>query len=75
MDVDKIDVDFASKAGGVSVCRNGRGLDFSEEEAKKVLTEDEISINVNLNDGNYKSTAWGCDLTYEYVKINGDYRS
>lgn len=75
LDVDKIDVDFESKAGCVSVCKNGRGLDFSETEAKKILSEDEISININLNDGHYKSTAWGCDLTYDYVKINGDYRS
>ena len=75
MDVNKIDVDFRSKAGTVSVCRGGAGIDFSEEIAKKVLSEKEIEILVALNDGDCSSTAWGCDLTYEYVKINGDYRT
>lgn len=75
VNVDKIDVSFSSKAGEIAVCKDGRGVDFSEEKAKEILTEDEIDINVNLNDGRYKSTAWGCDLTYDYVKINGDYRS
>ncbi len=74
VDVNKIDVDFRSKAGTVSVCRGGAGIDFSEEIAKKVLSEKEIEILVALNDGDCSSTAWGCDLTYEYVKINGDYR-
>ena len=68
-------VSFASKAGKVDVCKNGAGIDFSEEIAKTVLTEDEIDIVVELNDGNGVAEAYGCDLTYEYVKINGDYRS
>ncbi len=75
VDVNKIDVEFASKAGTVEVCKNGAGIDFSEEKAKEVLSEAEIEINVSLNMGNEKSTAWGCDLTYDYVKINGDYRT
>ena len=75
VDVNKVDVSFASKAGKIDVCRNGAGIDFSEEFAKTVLTEDEIDIIVELNDGNGTSEAYGCDLTYEYVKINGDYRT
>lgn len=74
-DVEKIDVAFISKAGKVEVCKNGRGIDFSEELAKRVLIEDEIEIAVNLNDGEFCASAWGCDLTYDYVKINGDYRT
>ncbi len=75
VDVEKIDVAFKSKAGTVAVCENGHGIDFSEEKAKTVLSEKEIVIDVCLNDGNFNSTAWGCDLTYDYVKINGDYRT
>lgn len=75
MDVDKIAVTFRSKAGELHVCKNGRGVDFSEELAKKVLSEEEIIIDVVLQDGRYKAVAWGCDLTYDYVKINGDYRT
>jgi len=75
LNVDKVEVKFSSAAGEILVCQNGRGVDFSEEKAKEILTEDEIKININLCDGNYKATAWGCDLTYDYVKINGDYRS
>lgn len=75
VDVNKVNVSFASKAGKIDVCRNGAGIDFSEEFAKTVLTEDEIDIIVELNDGNGTSEAYGCDLTYEYVKINGDYRT
>lgn len=75
VDINKVDVSFASKAGKVDVCKNGAGIDFSEELAKTVLTEDEIDIVVELNDGNSVAEAYGCDLTYEYVKINGDYRS
>lgn len=74
-DITKVDVDLASKAGTVAVCRNGAGVEFSEDEAKKVLSEDEIKINVALNIGSESASAWGCDLTYDYVKINGDYRS
>lgn len=68
-------VEFTSKAGNIAVCEKGRGLDFDEDLAKKILTEDEIEINVTLNEGNGKVTCWGCDLTYDYVKINGDYRT
>lgn len=75
VDVQKVDVSFASVAGTVDVCVNGAGIPFSEEEAKKVLTENEIKINVCLNSGAESATAWGCDLTYDYVKINGDYRT
>ena len=75
VDVEKIDVSFRSAAGEIEVCRDGAGVDFSEEKAKKILLEKEIDILVNLNDGEYSSTAWGCDLTYDYVKINGDYRT
>jgi len=75
VDVSKIDVAFTSAAGTVAVCKNGAGITFSEELAKTILTEGEITIDVNLNSGSYSSTAWGCDLTYDYVKINGDYRT
>ena len=75
VDVNKVDVAFRSAAGTVEVCKNGAGLDFSEEIAKKVLLEKEIEILVELNSGSAASTAWGCDLTYDYVKINGDYRT
>ena len=75
VDVNKVDVAFRSAAGTVEVCKNGAGLPFSEEIAKKVLLEEEIEILVELNSGDAASTAWGCDLTYDYVKINGDYRT
>ncbi len=75
VDVEKVDVSFRSRAGQVDVCKNGAGIPFSEEEAKRVLLEDEIDILVNLNDGDFSAEAWGCDLTYDYVKINGDYRT
>lgn len=74
-DVTKIDVSFLSKAGEVAVCSYGAGLPFDEAIAKKVLSEDEIIISVVLRDGSASATAWGCDLTYDYVKINGDYRT
>lgn len=74
-DVTKIDVSFLSKAGTVAVCSYGAGLPFDEAIAKKVLSEDEIIILVVLRDGSASATAWGCDLTYDYVKINGDYRT
>ena len=74
-DITKVDVDIASKGGVVPVCRNGAGVPFSEELAKVVLGEEDIFININLNQGNSSAKAWGCDLTYDYVKINGDYRS
>ena len=75
VDVNKVDVSFVSEAGEIYVCKNGAGIDFSEEVAKEILLKKEITINVNLNDGNFSSKAWGCDLTYDYVKINGDYRT
>ena len=75
VDVDKIDLSFESKYGKLDVCKNGAGIPFSEEEAKKVLSEDQVDILVTLNSGNGKATAWGCDLTYDYVKINADYRT
>ena len=74
-DPDKVDVAFASAAGEVKVCENGAGIPFSEEEAKAVLSEGEIDILVSLGEGPGEATAWGCDLTYDYVKINGDYRT
>lgn len=74
-DINKVDVDLRSEKGTVSVCRNGTGIEFSETQASNVLSSDEIQILVNLNDGEEKATAWGCDLTYDYVKINGDYRT
>ena len=73
--IEKVDVDLASETGVLAVCRNGSGIAFSEEFAKEVLHADTIRILVNLHDGGAKATAWGCDLTYDYVKINGDYRS
>lgn len=75
VDVQKIDVYFKSSKGEIQVCKNGSGVDFSEEKAKEILLESEIDIIINLNDGEFTSTAWGCDLTYDYVKINGDYRT
>ena len=75
VDVTKIDVSFISNKGEILVCRNGAGVDFSEEKAKEILLEKEIVIDIKLNSGDYSSTAWGCDLTYDYVKINGDYRT
>lgn len=75
VDVNKIDVSFESNKGVIEVCKNGAGVAFSEEKAKEILLEQDIIINVALNAGNANSTAWGCDLTYDYVKINGDYRT
>lgn len=74
-DINKVDVDLKSNKGEIAVCRNGAGVEFSEEKASEVLSEDEIYILINLNDGDEQATAWGCDLTYDYVKINGDYRT
>ncbi len=75
VDVNKIDVAFESAAGKIEVCKNGAGIPFSEEEAKKILLQKEINILIGLNSGCAAATAWGCDLTYDYVKINGDYRT
>lgn len=75
IDLDKIDVTFESKKGYLEVCKRGVPLEFSEDKAKKVLGDDEITILIELNMGEERATAWGCDLTYEYVRINGSYRS
>ncbi len=75
VDVEKIDVDFESKAGRINVCKDGKAVDFSEEQAKEILLQDEINILIDLKSGDAESKAWGCDLTYDYVKINGDYRT
>ncbi len=75
VDVNRIDVSFRSPAGTIEVCRDGAGVPFSEEIAKKVLLEREIDIVIALNSGSAGAKAWGCDLTYDYVKINGDYRT
>jgi glutamate N-acetyltransferase/amino-acid N-acetyltransferase len=75
VDVTKVELHFSSKAGKILVCKDGSGVDFSEELAKKILLEDEIEILIDLHSGEGCSTAWGCDLTYDYVKINGDYRT
>ncbi len=71
----KIDVSYKSSKGTIDVCKGGYVIDFNEEKAKEILLDDEITIAVNLNDGNNSITAYGCDLTYDYVKINGDYRT
>ncbi len=75
VDIGKIDVSFVSDAGSILVCQAGSGVDFSEEKAKEILLRPEITIDVSLNDGDFSATAFGCDLTYDYVKINGDYRT
>ena len=75
VDVNKIGVSFRSAKGTITVCENGAGIPFSERKAKEILLEKEIEILVTLGDGAYGATAWGCDLTYDYVKINGDYRT
>ena len=74
-DVNAVDVSLSSVAGKIDVCKNGSGVDFDEDEAKKILTEDEIIIDITFHEGNGEAKSWGCDLTYDYVKINGDYRT
>ena len=74
-DISKVSVSLRSEVGSVKVCENGAGVEFSEEEAAKLLAKDEIFIDINLGQGEASAKAWGCDLTYDYVKINGDYRS
>ena len=74
-DPETVDVCFTSPAGSIAVCKAGRALDFDEELAKKILLEKEITIDITLQAGTASVTAWGCDLTYDYVKINGDYRT
>ena len=75
VDVSKVGVSFRSAKGAIVVCQKGAGVEFSEEKAKEILLEAEIEILIELGDGDGKATAWGCDLTYDYVKINGDYRT
>ena len=75
VDVNKVDVAFRSAKGTIPVCENGAGIPFSEEIAKEILLEKNIDILIGLNSGDAAATAWGCDLTYDYVKINGDYRT
>ncbi len=75
IDPQSVDVSFRSKAGEIVVCEKGAGVDFSEEKAKEILLESKIEILICLNSGTAAATAWGCDLTYDYVKINGDYRT
>lgn len=75
VDINKINLDIASEKGRITMCRNGASVPFSEEEAKTVLSEDEIKIFIDLGSGDGEAVAWGCDLTYDYVKINADYRS
>jgi glutamate N-acetyltransferase/amino-acid N-acetyltransferase len=74
-DINKVDVTLSSSSGNILVCKNGSGVDFDEDTAKIILSQDEIIIDIKLGDGNGNATAWGCDLTYDYVKINGDYRT
>ena len=74
-DPDKVDVHFASAAGEIAVCEQGQGLPFDEELAKKILTEDEVEILIRMGEGDGSCTCWGCDITYDYIKINGDYRT
>lgn len=74
-DINLVDVKLKSEYGEISVCKNGAGIDFSEAFAAEILKSDEIQILINLNSGSESATAWGCDLTYDYVKINGDYRT
>ena len=75
VDVNAVDVAFRSVKGTITVCENGLAIPFSEEQAKEILLRDEIDILLTLHDGEASATAWGCDLTYDYVKINGDYRT
>lgn len=75
VNIHKVDVDFVSPVGSLAVCRDGAGIPFDETLGKKILAEDEITIQVTLHDGSSSATAFGCDLTYDYVKINGDYRT
>ena len=74
-DPEKVDVHFASAAGDIAVCEQGRGLHFDEDLAKKILTESEVEINIHMAEGDGVCTCWGCDITYDYIKINGDYRT
>ena len=74
-DPERVDISFASAAGEIQVCRQGRGLAFDEALAKEILTESEVEIKASLGMGDGQCTCWGCDITYDYIKINGDYRT
>ena len=74
-DPEKVDVAFVSGEGTVQVCKDGMATDYSEELAGRILSADEVSVLVDMHAGEQTATAWGCDLTYDYVKINADYRS
>ena len=75
VNVSEVSVTFESSKGSISVCENGAGIPFSEEKAKEILLQNEIKIMINVGSGKGRGIAWGCDLTYDYVKINGDYRT
>ena len=72
---DRVDASFYSSAGRIQVCKDGSAVEFDEDLAKKILSEEEVSIIINVNEGDCTTTCWGCDLTYDYVRINGDYRT
>lgn len=72
---DRVDASFYSSAGKIQVCKDGSAVEFDEDLAKKILSEHEVSIIINVNEDDYTATCWGCDLTYDYVRINGDYRT
>ena len=72
---EKVNVAFASAAGEIDVCAKGRGLNFDEDKAKTILTEHDIEIRIAMGEGDASCTCWGCDITYDYIKINGDYRT
>ena len=74
-DPEKVDISFSSTAGNILVCKDGSPVIFDESKAKEILFQNEIKILIDIKQGNSKATCWGCDLTYDYVKINGDYRS
>ena len=74
-DPDKVSLDFVSRAGRIRVFERGLKADYSEEEATKILSEDEVTVVIDMSMGVASATAWGCDLSYDYVKINADYRS
>ena len=74
-DPEKVDVHFTSASGDILVCSQGRGVDFDEIKAKKILTEHDVEVNISMGEGKAACTCWGCDMTYDYVKINGDYRT
>lgn len=74
-DVNSVTVSFSSKEGEICVCQKGKGVSFDEEKATKILSADRVQVHIDLQEGNAEATCWGCDLTYDYVKINGDYRT